>query len=541
MTAAPASGRARPILLALLAVLLAAGAAGMISQRAAMADRIRTELNVMPPGHIKRAAAAILAWLAPATPAFSQALPPPRPTVIGMNAPEVRYYGSTIPFANLVIGSDWKNSSWAALPEDHQDRNGDILSLPADGVALRFLSVPPTDPRGLEVRCTFTGSGTLSFSGAGRLVASGPNMLRLHVVNLRGKEAPPYLILKGVDPKRPMRDLDCRDIRLDRSVRFRPAFVDTLRGYGVIRFMDWQNANANEAVPWRDRHLPAGTRLDRDGVSIEDMLALTRELDADPWFVMPWNADDAYIARFAKMVRTQLPAGRSVYVEVGNEVWNGGFPVARQAVKEGLERKLGTDEREAGMRRYAERTVEVMRPWEAAFAGRSGLVRVLSTQHVLPLTGQIALSYKDTARHVDALATAPYFGALLGGPDNTRDSSLQRLAVELPATLKAAVENRRIANGFGKRYIGYEGGQGLVLPAQVALMDQLQHDPAMYDLYRQYLAAWRRDVGDVLCLLTSVSRPVSSGAWGLSAWEDETVAEAPKLRAVREALSTQRH
>ncbi len=491
-------------------------------------------------GRLQQAVLAALAWFAPAEGVSAQIPLPVKPTAIGMNAPEIRYYGSTVPFANMVLGSEWQNSRWQPLAEKHQDANGDILSLPVDGAALRFLSVPPTGPGGFEARCTFTGSGILSLAGGGQMIASAPNLLRFRMVKRRGEDLMPWLVLSGVDSKRPLRDLDCRDVRHDRSVRFRPEFLATLRGYGVIRFMDWQNANANEAVSWRERRLPSSNRLDRDGVAIEDMLSLARELGADPWFVMPWNADDEYISQFARMVRARLPAGRSVYVEVGNEVWNTGFAVARQAIKEGLDRKLGADENEAKMRRYAERTIEAMRPWEDAFAGRAGLVRVLATQHVWTDTARIALSFRNTAQHVDALATAPYFGSILGGIGNTRETSLKHLAVELPTTIKQAVDNRRVASEYGKRYIAYEGGQGLVLPAQVSLLDQLQHDPAMYDLYREYLARWRQDVGDVLCLLTSVSRPGTSGAWGLAAWEDETAKEAPKLRAVREVIGERR-
>jgi len=191
------------------------------------------------------------------------------------------------------------------------------------------------------------------------------------------------------------------------------------------------------------------------------------------------------------------------------------------------------------MRRYAERTTEVMRLWEAAFAGRGGLVRVLSTQHVVPETAEIALAFGDTLAHVDALATAPYFGMTLGGGQNTRESSLAALARDLPIAIQQAIENRRIAVRHGKRYMAYEGGQSLVLPAQLPLLEQLQHDPAMYDLYRQYLLLWRQQVGDTLCLLTSVAPPAVSGAWGLATREDESPTLAPKLRAVRDAQRQQ--
>ena len=255
---------------------------------------------------------------------------------------------------------------------------------------------------------------------------------------------------------------------------------------------------------------------------------------------MPWNADDDYIKRFARLVAATLPPDRHVYVEAGNEVWNGAFPVARQAVAEGAARGLGPDAFTAGMRRYAQRAGEVMRLWEAAFAGRSGLVRVLSTQHVLPQGARVALSFGDTAAHVDALATAPYFGDMYGGTGNTREDIMAKLSTALDGALRAAVADRRVAAEFGKRYIAYEGGEALTLPAQAPLLDQLQHDPAQVELYRRFLGGWRRDVGDVLCLYTSVSVPQPGGSWGLAAWENETLAEAPKLRAVREVAPASR-
>ena len=535
MTAVEAPIRRR-LRLRLRALVIAIVLIGLSVAAAIVAVQHRPALVERLPSHrLRQAVYAMLGWVVPASSGLSRRLPPPPATVIGMNTPEIRYYGSSFPFANLVMGSDWRDSRWQLLSDTHQDTNGNIRSLPADGVVLRSLWVPPTGPAGSEILCTFRGSGTLSFAGDGTVIAAAPNLLRFRLTNTRGHPTSPWLVVKDIDPRRPLRDLDCREAALARTVRFRPVFLATLRGYGVIRFMDWQNANANQPITWRDRHTPASNRLDRDGVSIEDMLALAHELGADPWFVMPWNADQDYVKRFALLTRLQLPAGRRVYVEVGNEVWNAGFSVGRQAVAEGLFRRLGASEREAGLRRYAERTMEVMRPWETAFAGRGGLIRVLSTQHVTPETAEIALSYRDTAAHVDALATAPYFGTTLGGTNNTRETSLAALAENLPVSIQQAIDNRRIAVRYGKRYIAYEGGQSLVLPAQVPLLEQVQRDPAMYDLYRRYLSMWRQQVGDTLCLLTSVSPSGPSGAWGLATREDEAPVRAPKLRAVREA------
>ncbi|WP_174278816.1 hypothetical protein [Sphingomonas bacterium] len=460
--------------------------------------------------------------------------------MVGINLADVHYSSSTAPFANLMVGSDWFDSGWRMLSKDRLDGQGNLLSVPPDGMVKRFIVAPPTDAAGIDIRCSFTGAGSLSVWGLGGPIERSAHGLRFRLINEHGKQPFPWIEVTGFDPHAPLRDLDCREARLDRAVRWRPEFFGKLRGFGVVRFMDWQNANANEAVAWRDRHTPAALNLDRDGVSVEDMLAVAGELGADPWFVMPWNADRNYIEQFARLVRSRLPADRSVYVEVGNEVWNNGFAVGRQAVAEGRARKLGDTDMEAGLRRYGQRTVEVMSIWEAVFAGRRGLVRVLGGQHVWPATGETALAFGDTASHVDALATAPYFGTTLGGTANTRETSLQRLETELVATDQAVVANRRIATRYGKRYIAYEGGVGLALPAQAPLTEQLQHDPAMVDLITRYLAAWRRDSGDVLCLFNSVSRPSGWGMWGLAEWEDESDAQAPKLAAVKRFMAERR-
>lgn len=541
---APRSRRRRAgagtVALVMLAVLCMTGAL-VLARRPAALGWMRTEMNTMLPGRLKRVIIRMLALLVPASASVAQPTatvdtPVPRAANLGVNLPEVRYYSSNVPFANLVMGSGWLDARWAPLAARYRDGDGNIVSLPADG-AQRFIAVPPTGPEGVEVRCTFTGSGTLGVA-VGRMLAAGPGSLRFRTVNQRGKEDRPWLTLKDVDPRRPMRDLDCREAGTPAVARFRPHFLDTVRGYGVIRFMDWQNANANEPVTWATRNRPGGTLLERDGVAVEDMLALVRELDADAWFVMPWNADDTYIAGFAQAIRAALPPGRHVYVEAGNEVWNLGFPVGRQALKEGRERGLGGTDREAAMHRYAQRTIEVMRIWERAFAGREqALVRVLATQQVVPETAQAALGYADTAAHVDALATSAYFGETYGGTADTRESVLAKLAAAVPATLAQMTVNRRIAASYGKRFVAYEGGEALSLPAQPALLDKLQHDAVQYDLVKRFLTGWRDGGGDTLCLFNSVARPGPFGAWGLAAWENETPAEAPKMRAAREALS----
>lgn len=492
---------------------------------------------------IRHVAAIALAWTAasPRAQTPPAPLPPPPATALGVNLSSFSIYSTTAPFANLAIGSDWFIGHWQRLTDQQEDQNGNVLTIPAGSQLRRYVMVPPTGPEGFDARCTFTGAGTLTIEGNATPGVSGPHSLTVHLTNNHGMQGKPWLIVSGFDQANPLRDLDCRDVRVKRDVRFRPEAFRPLRGFRVIRFMDWQHANANLAVTWRDRRLPGSLRVDRDGIAIEDMLAVANELGADPWFVIPWNADDDYVTRFAQLVRAQLPPERSVYVEVGNEVWNGAFPAAQQAVREGLARGLATDPAQAGIRRYAQRTGEVMRSWETAFAGRRGLVRVLATQHALPSSAETALAFADTQRHVDALATAPYFGDVLPGPGHTRDAAIATMEKGLPHALDLVTANRRVAAAHGKRYIAYEGGPSLAIPVQNDLIERIQHDDALYGLMGRFLAGWASRGGDVLCLYSSIDKPTSWGMWGLAETEVDTRAEAPKLSAAQDFMAGQAH
>jgi hypothetical protein len=246
---------------------------------------------------------------------------------------------------------------------------------------------------------------------------------------------------------------------------------------------------------------------------------------------MPWNADDAYYAGFAKLVAQSLPTDKSVYVEVGNEVWNTSFAVAQQAQKEGLAEKLSANARQAGLLRYAEKTVHVMQIWEAAFAGRQGLVRVAASQHVLPANADTLFTAPNLSAHTDAYATAPYWGSTMGGPQ-TRAGVISALTAALPVTEKYALLDKAVARKYGKRYIAYEGGQGLAVPANVPLLIDVENSPEMYSFYVSWLDWWKTNIGDVQCLYTSSGYAVSGGQWGISQFETDTPAQSAKLRAV---------
>lgn len=486
-----------------------------------------------------------VAALAPLAATGASAAPPPPsmpvpPTVIAINVASPVWWDLERMFANLAVGGAWQvhlPSGWADVPPTIvAPDDGAILSLPAGTSLMRILTSPETGPGGKDIRCTFTGRGTIVGGGMVSGIQNGPNEVRYHLVN-KWEPTFAWLTATAVAPDSKLEDLDCREAGLDRSATFAPSYLRALAAYGVIRFKDWQMVDGNKPQSWAGRHRPGAIDLTAaDGVPIEDMLELSREVGADPWFSMPWNTDENYLRHFAQLVHDRLPPGHKVYVEVGNEVWNWSYPVTTQASKEGLAEKLTTDGNAAIPMRLAEKTIQVMKPWEQVFADRPGaLVRVIAGQHVNNYEVEQLFAVRGLAAHVDALATAPYFGLdVKPSPDDpTLDRFFHDLDHAVDRTIDQAVSMKAIAYRFGKRYIAYEAGQHVLVP-DIPLARRIQRDDRMFLIYRHYLSAWRTRVGDVLALFHTSSPIDGSGAWGLAEHDGQPLSETPKLRAVRE-------
>jgi len=446
---------------------------------------------------------------------------------------------STESFANLALGPDWilrRPGAQNPMPPELLDENGDVKSLPAGGSALRWLTSPGGDGRAISIRCTYTGKGNVEVGGPSvTRVYNKTNELRIDWVPSKD---PAGLSIREMDPNKPVRNLDCRNIETAPAARFAPRFLELIKGFKVLRFMDWQNTNADLPVTWAGRHTAKSMVIDRaDGVSLEDMVLLARLNHSDAWFNMPSRADDDYILHFAQYVHANLPAEGKVYVELGNEVWNWGFPVSRHVMQEGLDAHLGGSAKEAISFRYAERLIHVMDIWASVFQNDPHrLVRIASGQSVDPYRSGLILGYKDVPKHVDAFATAPYFGYDKTGDPRDLTEIFHRIDAGVETALQEAEMQKAIAAKHGLRFIAYESGQGIVLQ-DIALNERIQRDPRMYTAYRHYIDGWRKRVGDTFCLFGTVFRIRNSGAWGLLEYEGQPAAGAPKYRAVREELA----
>lgn len=453
---------------------------------------------------------------------------------------------------NLALSGDWLSelpsvAGWK--PFDPAQLDG-VMTVKAlrPGERANLVLMPPEGAYGtspVRVRCTWQGKGALAPGGSARGVSQRSNSFEFDWA--AGGPANPgkvWLSLSVTDPTDPVRKIDCREKTASATANYSPAFLQSLAGYKMVRFLDWQNANTNATVTWasritRDTQFQVGPK----GVAVEYMVALANEAGVDPWFTMQWNADDDYIRRFAEYVRDNLAPGRTAYVEMSNEVWNYAFPVTGQAQSEGLAEGLSTTGVEAGLRRYAEKSTAMQKIWTDVFKATPGrLVRVASMQNANTWTAETVLSFRDTAQYVDALATAPYFGGALFDGSRAGWTNLDQifawLDADVDASLALAKENKAIAARYGKRYIAYEAGQHILNRNNLPLLTSIQRDPRMYGLYKKYLSGWQTQIDDTMTLFSSTSEISQYGAWGLREYAGQPLAETPKRRAVLDYLNS---
>jgi hypothetical protein len=161
----------------------------------------------------------------------------------------------------------------------------------------------------------------------------------------------------------------------DGSETFTPAFRRIVRKFGIVRFMDWVDANKNPLRNFADRvtpeHASYNMVVNSDdlpdfnftgpgmGVAIEHMVQLCNETDTDLWLNIPARATDDCVRRMLRLIRNGrgsfrgLEAQRRLYLEYGNEIWNSFAPQngllcflrVSELTRSALQRERNRDER----------------------------------------------------------------------------------------------------------------------------------------------------------------------------------------------------
>lgn len=519
--------------------------------------------------------------------------------LLGTNLTEVTDYSHQLPFVDIFrFSRTWITQCRSGVDpgctpslafdtgeadQINLDANDWVQSLPAPSSPVVFTSVAtfwdvPSDfPAGRYV-VLYDGEGLIEYElGASKdESASSPGR---DIVQINPADGGILLRIAETNPGNYIRNIRMgllSEEALLGTNTFRSLFIERLKPYSALRFMDWMRTNNSNATTWNGRAEPTDARYSTEkGVPAEIMIELCNSTQKAPWFTLPHLATDSYISSFASLTKSLLAPALPIYVEYSNEAWNSVFSQGTFMEQQGeLE---WPDSSESGFTKrinwYAKRSAQVCEIWKQVFSDSADrIVCVLASQAANSWTAEQALSCPlwnqgPCVNHgISALAVAPYIGDYLGQEDaqssvlswtTNGDGGLAKLFSELSSGGQLAGgpvggaltqsfawirENRSVADNFNISLLAYEGGQHLVgvgsaanSAALTSLFTSANRDPRMGEIYSSYLEGWHTHGGGLFMHFNDISDYSKFGSWG--ALERSSDSSSPKYEALRSYAS----
>ncbi len=499
------------------------------------------------------------------SPAGSGSSYPNSTSPLGINLSDPADYSSEVPFVDgFKTSRSWisnkEGAGWDQGGQLSVNKEGWVTSLqPGQYATTIVLDNGGHYPEG-NYTLLYDGQGKIDVSGfsgqgltvvsqaPGRIVVSLKSVANGAFINLRETNA--------ADPVRNIRFIMPGAESTYQTQPFNPKFLETVSKFKSLRFMDWEKTNNSSLANWADRTTTSSvTQAGSKGVALEYMIQLANTTHADPWFTIPAGASDDYVRQFATVVRDKLDPSLKAHIEYSNEVWNFGFEQAGYARDQGVRLGLDSDQYIAGAKYYSQRSVEIFKIFETVMGGTSRLDRVLAWQSPNTYTGEKVVTWKDAYKSADAYAIAPYFN---GGYDNLLNPSkasqivqmsqsqiLDALQADIRGTIKNdIVGSSNLARKYGLKLEAYEGGQHLISyqfgsyePQITKLYADVNRNPRMKDLYKEYLDEWKQAGGGLFNQFNDVSTPSKYGSWGALEYLGQPASESPKYQALIEYIA----
>ena len=334
--------------------------------------------------------------------------------------------------------------------------------------------------------CLYDGDGIINFSMDIISIKRDVGRIEVNFKPSTGLNNGIFLTIERTNPNDPVRNIRMIMPGYEskyKSFPFHPLFLDKLRPYNTLRFMDWQNTNGVNLGQWEARtKIGVNTRSFSGsaeingipgggggfGVSIEYMILLSNILGTNAWFNMPHLATDDYVRNFATMVNATLRPDVRVYIEYSNEVWGTLFAGGQYAQTRGMNMSLATNAAQARFCFNLLRSNQIFQIWKDVFGASQTAKRlefVLGSQSVNPDVSRQLLGTCTAVKIPQlqtALAIAPYFGKYTPTTDLNLRVFLNTTLPKQIASLATEVSGH---NNYAKQYnlklITYESGQGL--------------------------------------------------------------------------------
>ena len=557
---------------------------------------------------LRIAASVLLALLAQSAQAES---PANAQSPLGINLDAVNYYTTEQPFLNIFKTTGVSQSTpqgwithtaakWDTGEEQYLnlDSNGYPVSLKAvnDPNPQQFTSVGVLVLRGQlqtssgyypagKYVVLYDGQGTLTYGFDGALVSSAPGRDVINVA--QPSTAGIFISIVSTDPNHTGNYI--RNIRVVKAEEesalaagqiFNPAFLQDIKNFRALRFMDWLETNGSTLSSWANRPqvTDAGWGSKR-GVPLEVAVDLCNAAAADCWLNVPVEADDDFITRMATLVHQQLASTQDAYVEFSNEVWNTGFAQYQYAVNQGKASWAAASVSDFEYNRswYGMRTAQTCDSWKSVWGGDDSRVHcVLGAQAANTWTATQSLScplWKAaggapcSAHNITDVAIAPYFGftAPLTWGAVAQSTQLTNLFSELTQGNLIAGDSggylQKVSTWetayvaalkpYGLPLIAYEGGQTFQgFPSslngswQFNLYKAANVDPRMATTYTTFLQQWKKNGGGLFVAYNDMGIYTPYGEWGALQSIMETTAPLtaapPKWQALQSFISNNR-
>lgn len=474
------------------------------------------------------------------------------PMEMGMNLYFNNYYSREVPFANLMMQSyGWitGNDHWVqgglnkfnteVIDSIARDNNGYPYEIPvvisgqeAPQIVKNVLALDNGGilPTGQYV-VLYDGDGIVELIGedVNQLLSFSSNRL-VYQVKVKNRGDLVIQITKS-NKNNHVRNLRVllpgTESTFNKSV-FNPVFIDKLKNFNTIRFLNWTHTNNSKQKHWDDRPLKDyHTQGTKRGVAYEYMIDLCNEINANMWINVPHAADENYVLQLSSLIEKNLKPNLKVYLEYSNELWNSGFNQYQYVEANGA---IGVPHQF----KYAEFAIKCFQNFGKPFQNNpTRLVRVVCGQQASPIVISQSIAGMNFFGNKDAFEAISCTGSLGLTPEDYKElESLGAAATknDVNRLLKNNIEKniiplmnqtKEIADGADKFLVAYES-VGMVgahfdptkgIPNYTNALYEFQKDSAMYDIYNEWLS-YLRDEAKVKLNMSFVLADDNKAAYG---------------------------
>nr|KAG5705277.1 hypothetical protein BaRGS_010728 [Batillaria attramentaria] len=405
----------------------------------------------------------------------------------------------------------------------------------------------------------YDGDGFLDF---GRMVVDFPNIGHSGIL----------LKVLATNPHNPIHNIRVLPPGYENTYErfpFHPLFLEFLKRFSEIRFMDYLHTNGHgpEPTTWSTRRLPDfHTQAGEEGGAIEYLVQLANTLGVDPWICVPHAADDNYIRQLATYVKNKLRPDRKVYVEYSNEVWNNLFRQAKYTQEQGHPLYPGHAAFKQGMMYHNQRATEIADMWTQVWgSAKDRVVNVFAWQTGFRDYYRQALDdLGDRKSSFQAMAITGYFGCDQAAgekhaaelPGMTMEEIQHLCDIDLPNKREQFTHYMDVAKAHGLKLVMYEGGPGIMEGGAIrngahvqAVTDKaiaFHQDSHIQRPVQDVLEAWYDIVtsngsnaspGGLFNYFSSTGTPSKYGSWGMAQYTGQDLSQVPKWLGVQTFIS----